>query len=82
MITDDQLEKMWHRAHAAKDISMIELVERAMDGDEVCRRIATTSARDVEIYRVAVSGPVCPGCGMPARDSELDEHGFHPACLA
>lgn len=53
-LTDDQLEAIWHRAMKADDRSMIEIVERAMDGDLVCRRIAGSSARDVEIYAAVV----------------------------
>lgn len=53
-LTDDQLEVLWHRAMKADDRSMISIVERAMDGDLVCRRIAGSSARDVEIYAAVV----------------------------
>ena len=54
-LTDLQLEAMWHRAMKADDRSMIDIIERALDGSEVDRRIAGMSARDVEIYAVAVA---------------------------
>lgn len=54
ILADTQLEALWHRAHQADDRSMIEIVERALDGDNACRRIASQSARDVEIYAAVV----------------------------
>lgn len=57
-LTDSQLETLWHRAMLADDRSMIEIVERALDGDDACRQIAARSARDVEIYAVALRGIV------------------------
>lgn len=53
-LTDDQIESMWHRAMIANDVSMIEIIERALDGDDVCRNIATTSSRNVDIYAEVV----------------------------
>lgn len=55
ILTDDQLDAVWQRAIKADDRSMISTVERAMDGDDVCRRIASMSARDVEIYAAVVA---------------------------
>lgn len=55
-MTDEQLEAMWHRAHEAQDRTMIDIVERALDGDEFMRRQAAMSARDVEIYAKATNG--------------------------
>lgn len=54
LLTDTQLEAIWIRAGRAQDLTMCEAVERALDGDEFCRRLVTMSARDVEIYREAV----------------------------
>lgn len=54
ILTDDQLDAIWRRAGRADDRSMLELVERALDGNEVCRRIVSRSARDVEIYAEVV----------------------------
>lgn len=53
-LTDDQLCAVWQRAGRADDRSMLELVERALDGDPACRQIVSRSARDVEIYAAVV----------------------------
>lgn len=55
LLTDSQLEALWSRAMRADDRSMIAIVERALDGSEVDRRIASRSARDVEIYAEVVA---------------------------
>lgn len=58
LLTDTQLEAIWVRAGRAQDYTMCDFCERALDGDEVCRRICTSSARDVPIYAEAVRGVV------------------------
>lgn len=54
MLTDTQLDALWLRAGRAQDYTMCDFAERALDGDEVCRRICERSARDVAIYAEAV----------------------------
>lgn len=55
MLTEAQLEAMWQTAGRLDDRSMIDIIERALDGDEFCARMAAMSARDVDAYRTAVS---------------------------
>lgn len=54
-VTDADLDAVWCRAGQAEDMTMVDLVERALDGDDTSRRIVARSVRDVEIYRVAVA---------------------------
>lgn len=54
ILTDDQLDAVWQRAGRADDRSMLQLVERALDGDATSRQIVSRSARDVEIYAAVV----------------------------
>lgn len=49
-LTDDQIGAIWQRAHRAGDGSMVDFCERALDGDQVARRIVAGSTRDVAIY--------------------------------
>jgi hypothetical protein len=53
-LSETQLEAVWTRAGLAKDYTMVDFVERALDGDEFAARTVARSARDVPIYAKAV----------------------------
>lgn len=53
-LTDEQLDVVWCLAGQAQDTTMVDLCERALDGDDFCRRLVGMSVRDVEIYAEAV----------------------------
>lgn len=53
-LTDDDLDAVWRRAGRAQDYTMVDFVERALDGDESARRIVASSVRSVNIYTAVV----------------------------
>lgn len=55
ILTDEQLDAIWRRAGQAQDMTMVDFVERALDGDEFSRRLVSMSARDVAIYAAVVA---------------------------